>query len=190
MIKAVIFDCFGVLTADHWREFVDNLPPQADVARARELNHQYDAQLITVDEFLEQVEEATGERPVQVEKMLDNETSKNAPLLEYIKQLKADYKIGLLSNIGTNWIRDSFLTQEEQNMFDSIVLSYEVGTTKPDPRIYEIACERLGVAPQDAVFTDDIKGYCEAAEEVGLRAIHYQGFRQLKRDLDSLLDHA
>ncbi len=189
MIKAILFDCFGVLTADTWREFLNSLPDTADTGRARELNHQYDAGLITIDEFLGQVEEATGHRPVEVEKLLDNETSKNSVLLTYIKDLKQNYKIGLLSNIGTNWIRDAFLTESEQDVFDDMVFSFETGTTKPDPEIYKLACQRLGVEPEEAVFIDDIESYCTAAQAVGMQAIHYRDFQQLKHDLELLLVH-
>lgn len=188
MIKAVIFDCFGVLTADVWREFIDNLPPEADVNRAREINHQYDAGLLSLDEFLDQVEEATGHRPIEVEKLLDNEVKKNKALLGYIEELKQSYKIGLISNIATNWIRDKFLNAQEQSLFDAMVFSYEAGTTKPDAEIYKLACDKLGIHPDEAVFTDDVKSYCEAAEALGMRSVHYRDFRQMKQELEVILD--
>lgn len=189
MIKAIIFDFFGVLTSDLWREFIDGLPSTADVKRARELNHQYDAGLINLDEFLSQVEEATGQRPQLVEKLLDNETTKNTALLDYIVELKSNYKIGLISNIGTDWITSKFLNTQEQALFDDMVFSYMVGTTKPDPEIYTMACERLGVEPEQTVFIDDIAEYCEASRGVGMQAIHYRSFKQLKADLESVLRH-
>jgi epoxide hydrolase-like predicted phosphatase len=189
VIKAIIFDCFGVLTTDTWRAFLDSLPAEADIARARELNHQYDAGLITLEQFLEQVHEATGKSPQLVERMLDNEITKNTPLLDYIKDLKQTYKIGLLSNIATNWIKDNFLNIEEQALFDTMVFSYEVGMTKPDPRIFELACERLGVEPSEAVMIDDVEWYCQSAQSLGMKAIVYKDFNQLKQDLQAVLDH-
>ncbi len=178
-----------MLTADKWREFTASLPDGEAVQRARELNHQYDAGLLTVTQFLDQVEEVTGRRASEIEHQLDNETTKNTQLLEYIATLKPQYKIGLLSNIGTNWIRDSFLTSEEQRLFDEMVLSFEVGTTKPDPRIYQLACEKLDIEPSEAIFTDDITEYCEAARAIGMQAVHYQHFTQLKTELESILNH-
>jgi HAD superfamily hydrolase (TIGR01509 family) len=189
MIKALIFDCFGVLTTDSWRAFLDGLPPEADRQRARELNHQYDAGLISREEFLGQVEEATGGRPVEVERLLDNEVVKNKQLLDYIRRLKKDHKIGLLSNIATNWIRDQFLEEAEQELFDEMILSFEVGMTKPDPRIFMLACERLRVGTHEAVLIDDIESYCEAARQEGLKAVVYRDFDQLKAELEPLLAH-
>lgn len=187
-IKAIIFDCFGVITTDSWRAFCDSLPPEADVERARELNRQLDSGLLDHDSFVQQIYELTGRRPVDVEKLLDNEISKNTALLEYIGELKQrGYEIGMLSNIASNWIRESLLTPAEQALFDEMIFSYEVGMTKPDPRIFLLICERLRVGTHEAVMIDDIEQYCEAAKVEGLAAIHYSDLKQLKHDLEQIL---
>lgn len=187
MVKAIIFDCFGVLTTDTWRAFLDSLPETIDREPARQLNKAYDAGMIDKETFLEQVKEVTGRVPKQIESMLATEVVKNTALLAYIKELKADYQIGLLSNVATPWITDSFLTPEEQALFDAMVFSFEVGMTKPDPRIFLLACERLRVAPKEAVLVDDIDRYCEAAKDEGLQAVVYHDLTQLKQDLNGIL---
>jgi epoxide hydrolase-like predicted phosphatase len=187
-VQAIVFDCFGVLTADTWRAFCDSLPQGPAVGQARELNHQYDAGLITREAFLNGIYELTGRRPVEVEKLLDNEITKNTLLFDYIRELKQHYKIGLLSNVGTPWITDYFLTEQEQALFDEMVFSFQVGMTKPDPRIFQLVCERLQVEPAQAVMVDDIDRYCEAAREVGMKAVVYENFQQFRRDIAALLD--
>lgn len=188
MIKAIIFDCFGVLTTDTWRAFVDSLPPEVNSTRARELNRQLDSGLITHAEFKYQIFELTGRAPIEVEKLLDNEVVKNTPLLEYIAELKNQgYKIGMLSNIASSWITDSLLTESEAELFDEMVLSYQVGMAKPDPRIFLLICEKLGVATTESVMIDDISGYCEAARTEGLSAVTYKDNAQLKADLTKIL---
>lgn len=188
MIKAIIFDCFGVLTEDAWRAFCASLPPGEGLQKAKELNHRYDAGLINLKDFVLGVEQATGHESKQVEDIImHKEFSKNIVLIDYIKGLKGRYKIGLISNIATNWVRDDFLTPEEQSYFDDMVFSFEVGTTKPDPRIYEVAADRLGVEPSKCVFIDDIERYTQAAQAVGMSAIVYSDFNQMKTDLEALL---
>lgn len=188
MIKAIIFDCFGVLTKDWWREFCSTIPKGPALDRAHELNHQYDAGLISLKEFADQVAEATGREHKPIEDIFAHpEPEKNLVLLNYIRGLKPKYKIGMLSNVGTNWIRDYFLNGEESKLFDDFVLSFEVGVTKPNPKIFEIAAERLGVEPEEVVFTDDIDRYCVAAEAIGMKAIVYQDFNQFKAELEKLL---
>jgi len=56
-------------------------------------------------------------------------------------------------------------------LFDDVVDSCEVGMRKPDPRIYELALDRLGVGAHEAVFVDDAPGNVRAAVAVGLAGV-------------------
>ena len=112
---------------------------------------------------------------------------KNEALLEFIAKLSKDYKIGLLSNAGTSWVKDSFLTSEQVGLFDDMVLSFEVGLTKPDLAIYRLACERLNIEPEEGVFVDDQLGYCIAAKDAKMQALVYKNFVQFKHDLEEIL---
>lgn len=56
-------------------------------------------------------------------------------------------------------------------LFDDVIDSSAVGLRKPDPRIYQLALERLGVAAEDAVFIDDAPGNVEGARAVGMKAV-------------------
>ena len=57
------------------------------------------------------------------------------------------------------------------NLVDELVLSCEVGAAKPEPRIYRIALERLGVGADETVFVDDQQAYCDAAAALGIQAV-------------------
>jgi HAD superfamily hydrolase (TIGR01509 family) len=188
MIKAVIFDCFGVLTADAWVEFCKSLPAGEVVDSSRKLNHQYDAGKIGLEEFLSQVTKITGRDRLELERIFNHPSrAKNQELFEYIKELKPKYKIGMLSNIATNWVRESFLSHEEQELFDAMAFSYEIGATKPEPLTYETITKMLDVSFSESVFIDDQPRYCEAAGELGMQAIWYQEFGQMKKDLEAIL---
>lgn len=186
MVKAIIFDCFGVLTTDHWKEFLATLPPE-QVELARGLMYEHDSSRLNTKEFIEAVKMMTNRIPTGVERLREGEDAKNSELLAYIDKLKDSYKIGLLSNIGTNWIRESFLTQKEQKQFDAMTLSYEVGLAKPDPAIYVLMAERLGESLIDCVLIDDSASHCAAAARLGVTTIVYEDFRQMKRQLEPLL---
>ncbi len=188
MIKAVIFDCFGVLTTDTWKLFLESLPENIDVKRLRELNRQLDASFITIDSFLQEVHEVTGRYPTEIEKLINNEITKDVGLLDDIRELrKKNLKIGLLSNVSSNWIRSTFLTAEEQTLFNDMVFSFEVRLTKPDRAIFELACERLDVDLREAIFVDDSMFNCEAAKSFGMRAICYETFSQYNSEIKELL---
>lgn len=183
-MKALIFDCFGVLTTDVWKEFLAKLP--TDLQRpASDVNKAYDAGFMTTAEYIRQVEDLTGTTPPMVESSPG--IAKNFELLEYIAQKKDSYKIGLLSNIGTDWISETFLTESEQSMFDVLLFSHHVGLAKPDPQIFSIMAERLGVEPSDCLMVDDIEANSIGARTTGMQAVTYQNFEQAKRDIEALI---
>jgi HAD superfamily hydrolase (TIGR01509 family) len=57
------------------------------------------------------------------------------------------------------------------DLVDAVVLSFEVGSYKPDPAIYRTALARLGADPAGTVFVDDQPGYCAGAAALGMRAL-------------------
>ena len=60
-------------------------------------------------------------------------------------------------------------------IFDVVVVSYELGHAKPDREIYQVTLSKLGVLPQDALFVDDRSENIAAANELGLRTFHFTG---------------
>ncbi len=60
---------------------------------------------------------------------------------------------------------------EVHSLFDEIIESSVVGVRKPEPRFYEIACERLGVAPEECVFLDDLGINLKPARAMGMATI-------------------
>lgn len=190
MIKAIIFDCFGVLTTDHWREFLHNVP--TDVRQELHvLNSLLDSSQINRKEFFARATQVSRYSEQELEQAMAPVNSKNSKLINYINELrKQNYKIGVISNVGSNWIRETLLTTEEAHLFDEMILSYEVRMTKPDHRIFMLAAEKLAVEPDECVFIDDIKDYCEAARAVGMQAIVYDNFSQMRVELEQLLSQS
>ncbi len=189
MIKAVIFDCFGVLTTDTWNLFLEALPAGADVEAARQAHRAYNAGLMTKTDCAKRIQAATGGSSfIELDDAVNQNFTKNTILLNYISELHSrGFKVGILSNIASNWIRDQFLDANEQAWIDDFVFSYEVGMVKPEPDMYRLACQRLGVQPEEALFIDDKELYCAAARQVGLHAIRYQNFSQIKSGVEAAL---
>lgn len=117
--------------------------------------------------------------------VLDDDST-NDKLFEFIAELKAEYKLGVLSNAGGDWLEQMF-GKENAALFDSTALSYETKEVKPRPRAYEIIAERLGVDVTECVFIDDSEGYCSAARDCGMQAILYRGTDQCIAEIKQLL---
>ena len=75
-------------------------------------------------------------------------------------------------------------------VFDVVVESAVEGMRKPDPRIYELALERLGVDPADAVFLDDIGANLKPARAMGMTTIKVDDSQQALRELEAVLGFA
>ena len=186
MLKAIIFDCFGVLTSDGWLPFAEkHFGQDAELKKqAHDLNKQVDSGFLSYDEFVEQIAELAHIPVTEAYADIENNIA-NEQLFAYIRTLKDHYKIGMLSNAGANWL-DELFSPEQATLFDAVVLSFEIGTVKPDPRMYRAICSKLGVAPEEAVFIDDIERYATGAKDIGMHAICYKNVDQVIAELEAL----
>jgi putative hydrolase of the HAD superfamily len=188
IMQAIIFDFFGVISIHATRLFFEtHIPHYADrQAEFKELTQTHNLGLISSDEYIQRISEETKLSPTACLTRMQEERKVNVPLLEYIKQdLKPYFKVGLLSNAGPELVQyvDPKLLQR---LFDEIVISAEVGLIKPDPRIFTLTCERLGVPTTTAVMVDDLEENCVGARLAGLRAVRYTSLEQVKHDIAAL----
>jgi epoxide hydrolase-like predicted phosphatase len=94
-------------------------------------------------------------------------------------------KTGLISNSwGAGLSYDPKMLEE---LFDGVVISGDVGLHKPEPEIYELGAEKIGVPAGDCVFVDDLRENCEGAESVGMTAILHRGSEGTLPELSRLL---
>ena len=84
-------------------------------------------------------------------------------------------RTGLIS-MCTEEVSELWSDTELAPLIDEAVFSCEVGLAKPDPRIYRLACDRLGVEPSQALFLGDgANDELAGAERAGLRAVLLDG---------------
>jgi len=188
MIRAIIFDCFGVLAVDGWLPFLhshfDNNPTLFE--KAIYLNKQTDSGLIPYDQFIKRVAELSGINE-SMAKLQIEDNPPNLELFEFIQNvLKPQYRIGVLSNSAANWLEEIF-TPEQNKLFDAVALSYEIGAVKPDPKTYNTIAKRLNVHFDECIFIDDQKRYCEGADSVGMHTILFKNTKQLQTQLNEII---
>jgi putative hydrolase of the HAD superfamily len=113
----------------------------------------------------------------------------NEPMIELMRSLRdRGYRMALLTNNVREWepLWRSMLPVDE--IFEVVVDSAFVGMRKPEPEIYELTLERIGdVAPEAALFIDDIEVNCDAARELGMQAVHYHDAEQAIREIEAAL---
>lgn len=111
----------------------------------------------------------------------------NPDMIALARRLRPRYRLGIISNTIPGM--EERLQQrfpEIVSLFDVRLGSGDLRIAKPDPQIFLFAAEAAGVAPEQAVFTDDVKAYAEAARSVGMHAFHFTGYHQFVADLRSL----
>jgi putative hydrolase of the HAD superfamily len=113
--------------------------------------------------------------------------SVNPFVLEIIQRLFGRYLLAVLSNHPPGldqWLIDWKI----RDFFDVVVCSGDEGRVKPDPAVYRITLDRLGVQPREAIFIDDTAGHVAAAQALNIHGIVFKHARQLTGELDPLLD--
>ena len=81
---------------------------------------------------------------------------------------RAGVRTGLLSN---SWGSENYPHHRFPELFDTLVISGDVGIRKPDPAIFALAADRLSLSPAACVFVDDLDKNIEAAEEAGMAGV-------------------
>jgi len=191
MVKAIIFDCFGVFIGNPYKIRVQELEKvDPDKANAlRDINRASDRGFLTREESAAHMAEILGMSAEQLMSEQDRGEVKNEALIEFAKTLRSQYKVAMLSNIGSRERLDlRFGPGVLDDLFDTVVASGDEGYIKPEPEIYEIALHRLGVRPEECVMIDDIAEFCRGAEAVGMHAIQFLDTQQSITDLNTLID--
>ena len=99
----------------------------------------------------------------------------NQRMLDFMRRLRDEgYKLGICTNNVREWEPLWRAKLPVDEIFSVVVDSAFVGARKPEPRIYEITLERLGVPAQAALLIDDIELNCTAARDLGMRAVWFR----------------
>lgn len=186
MIKAIIFDCFGVMYGGSLATLADMAPREHRQA-IYDCNQAKDYGYINYPEYLQQIGELIGIAPEAVDTVMRQHHIANTWLIEYAQGLREQYKVALLSNIGDQTMERLF-DGKVGELFDEVVLSYQEGIAKPNPEIFTLTAERLGVTPGECVMIDDLMANCEGAEVAGMHSILHTDNVLTKTKLATLLE--
>jgi putative hydrolase of the HAD superfamily len=108
-------------------------------------------------------------------------------LFDWFAAQRPRFRTGIVSNSGPG-AREAERCWGFEDITDDIVYSHEVGLLKPDPRIFVVAAERLGVRPEEVVFLDDVEGHVAAAREVGFRGVVHRSTSESIAELQAVIE--
>ncbi|MBM3228346.1 HAD-IA family hydrolase [Candidatus Pacearchaeota archaeon] len=110
----------------------------------------------------------------------------NKELILLLKNLKKEYKIALISNIGR--LHEKYLAKKYRfkSFADIRVYSYKAKSRKPNKKIYLITLKRMKINSKEAVFVDDRLENVSGAKKMGLHGIHFKSNNQVVREFKEL----
>ncbi len=200
-MRGLLVDFGGVLTTNVFQSFKEfaageGLPPDT-IKRAFKEDREALALLrrlekgeLDAPEFEPLFAERIGVKGDRVEGLVERLFAGVGPEERMLGAVKAAHdngiKTGLISNSwGGSGIHYDGTPLEE--LFDAVVISGDVGMHKPQPEIFRLGAERIGVPPEDCVFVDDLRENCAGAEAVGMKAILHRGPDSTLPELEKLL---
>jgi len=185
-MQAIVFDFFGVICSEitpfvlpRYMSQEEAVAYKADIVEEADLGH------IDLPEVLELLAKRTGVSAAQLHAEFWQHVAINPEMVALIESLKGRYKIALLSNAMRPFLREALARHDLERLFDVMVISAEVGMTKPNPPIYQHLIATLGVPAGACFFTDDNIINVKAAKAAGIDAALFTSVAQLKTDLAS-----
>lgn len=204
MIKAVLFDYGGVLTRGGWRgSFKRTIADYFGIA-ADSLNigtddveldmlGQYAKGLISTKDFFDELNKRHKtssaitparflEHPVQKEIH-----KKSEDVFELAEALRAKgIKTGIASNVQ-KITADKLHELGHYEHFEPLILSCEIGISKPEIEFYKIAIEQTSSRPNEIVFVDDKEECLEPAKQLGMKVVEAASPEQIVRDVKKII---
>ena len=186
--KAVIWDFGGVITSSPFEAFnkfeLDNNLPKDIIRTINSENPddnawaKFERNDVDINEFDTLFSKEADKKGFQISgkqvvKLLSGDIRK--PMVDFLLSLKENYKLGCITNNIQNSKDDkvNHLNQASQVMkiFDHIIESSRVGLRKPDPKIYYMSCNALGVRPEECIYLDDLGINLKPARKIGMTTI-------------------
>jgi len=203
MVEAVIWDFGGVLTTSPFEAFArfekERGLPADIIRRTNAANHfenawakfeRAEVDLATFDTLFAAESLALGAevRGRDVVPLLSGDP--RPEMVEALRRVKQQFKTGCITNnlpanaIGSSGGRALYIA-ETMALFDHVIESAKIGLRKPDPRIYRMMTDALGVDPNNCVYLDDLGVNLKPAREMGMTTIKVIDAPQAIRDLEA-----
>jgi putative hydrolase of the HAD superfamily len=112
----------------------------------------------------------------------------NPRMIDYMRELKGrGFRLAICTNNVREWEQLWRAKLPVDEIFDVVVDSAFVGARKPEPRIYEITLERLGLPASAALLVDDTELNCTAARDFGLEAVWFRSTEQAIDEIEAVI---
>jgi epoxide hydrolase-like predicted phosphatase len=194
--RGLIVDWGGVLTTDVFASFrvfcvAEGLAPDTvrdlfrEDPRARDLLAGLETGELDGNAFERGFAALLGIAPDGIVERLFGAIGPDEAMIGAVRAARAaGLRTGLLSN---SWRAEDYDRALLEELFDACVISAEVGLRKPDPAIYALAAERVGLPPEALVYVDDLPGNLKPARALGMATVAHRDAAETIPELEALL---
>ncbi|PCJ68972.1 MAG: HAD family hydrolase [Rhodobiaceae bacterium] len=205
-IQAVIWDFGGVLTSSPFeafnrfeaerglpKDFIRQVNSTNPDSNAWALFERSDISLDVFDEKFSEEAKALGGAVTgrEVVSLLSGDI--RPAMVTALKRCKEHFKVGCITNNvsagkGAGMARSqdkATAVADVMALFDHVIESSKIGMRKPDPRIYEMACETLGVDANKSIYLDDLGINLKPARALGMTTIKVLNGEQALKELEA-----
>lgn len=195
MIKAIIFDWFGVCTTENWgdcvaRELNKKLGINNETIRKifKALLQDFMSARLSSDEFMKKLIESLDKNQNYKDflYLFTRLPELNQELLDFILKLKKNYKVFLLSNTADPLNEEYKKKVDFNKYFDKLFLSHELKLSKTQDEIWKILLSKVKYQPEEMIFIDNKEHYLEIARKFNVKTILFENTDKLKKKLIGL----
>lgn len=185
MYKVIVFDFFGVIQNDQYSVWLNKHSLQkkgefADISVAA------DKDFISMSEFYEDLGRLSGIDAKEIEAEFEEPQHIDGSVVEIIKKLYGSYKLALASNSNSDYLKQMMHRHKLEELFDYVIISGEVGYSKPSLEFFEYLLSKLDILPSEIIFIDDSKQNVLSAQSLGIKSVQYRDAMTLREELLSL----
>lgn len=187
----LVFDFFGVIcseVAPFW--LARYFSPDDAIAIKRDLVGLADAGEVSQEELFTRLGDLSGQNALNVAEQWMQLVSISESMLSLLDEYRQIYRVALLTNSPSPFVRQILEIWDLRRRFQSIVVSSEVALAKPDPRIYLLMLERLQVTPAQCLMIDDNLRNINGAKAVGMKGHLFLDEAELRNALYQLSNDA
>ncbi len=184
MKKAIIFDFFGVISSEvapFW--FAERFEHEEALRLKEEYMGPSDRGEVSEEETFKRLSLLSGESAEEIYADFTKRAVIDVETVALIERLKKTYKIVLLSNAMSSWLKNILDKNSLMRLFDFAVISADEKIAKPDRRIFELVLNRANITADEAIFIDDNKKNVDGAIRVGIEGIIFTDAQSLEAEL-------
>jgi putative hydrolase of the HAD superfamily len=183
-VRAVIFDFFGVICSEVAPFVLPRyMPAEEAVAYKADAVERADLGELEFLDTLVDLSARVGAPVAELDAAFRACIKIDPAMVALAETLRGKVRVGLLSNAMRPFIYEILTGHNLERLFDARVISCEEHLTKPNPAIYRLMVERIGVPAAECLFTDDNRINVDAALAAGMQAVRFTDVTALKREL-------